>query len=181
MDEARLKEQKRRLPESSYMRLFENIWTPSEDRLTNLDDLKACVILDGPLEAQLGKRYVVGVDVGLKRDRTVVVVTHREEVVVNGQRTRRIILDRMKRGRVRGTEPVKLDEIETWIAQACSAYNRAKVIADPWQSVGMMQRLKAEGFKSTSSASPACRSDALRLLSTRHSAIGNSRFLTTRT
>ena len=32
-------------------------------KLTNLDDLEACVILDGPLEAQLGKRYVVGVDV----------------------------------------------------------------------------------------------------------------------
>lgn len=147
LDPVRLEEQRRRLPESSYMRLFENQWTPSEDRLTNLDDLRACITLDGPLEAQLGKKYLIGVDIGLKKDRTVAAVCHREEGVVNGQRTRRITLDRMQVWQGTRAEPVKLDEVETWIAQASSGYNRARIIIDPWQAVGLAQRLKSRGIR----------------------------------
>jgi phage terminase large subunit-like protein len=70
MDAARLAEQKRRLPESSYLRLFENQWTASEDRVASLDDIRACVTLDGPQAPVEGVYYWIGVDLGLKRDRT---------------------------------------------------------------------------------------------------------------
>jgi hypothetical protein len=78
MDEARLEEQRRRLPASSYARLFLNEWTAAEDRLTSLDDLRACVLLDGPLTPQPHERYVVSLDLGLTHDRTVGVVAHAE-------------------------------------------------------------------------------------------------------
>lgn len=64
-DSARLAEQKRRLPASSYARLFENVWTAAEDRLSSLDDIRACVSLDGPQPPVEGRCYTVGVDLGL--------------------------------------------------------------------------------------------------------------------
>jgi hypothetical protein len=39
--------------------------------LTTASDLEAAVTLDGPLESVIGKKYFVGLDVGLKNDRTV--------------------------------------------------------------------------------------------------------------
>jgi hypothetical protein len=40
-----LAEQRRLLPESVYLRLHENRWTSSEDRLVSAADLAACVTL----------------------------------------------------------------------------------------------------------------------------------------
>ncbi len=68
LDKERLDEQRRRLLESSYRRLFLNEWVSAEDRLACEEDLAACVVLDGPLAPEIGQRYVVGVDLGLKHD-----------------------------------------------------------------------------------------------------------------
>jgi phage terminase large subunit-like protein len=80
MDEAKLEEQRRSRSESSFARLFLNRWTAAEDRLTNLEDLRACVVLDGPLEPTHGQRYVAALDLGIRHDRTVGVVAHAEAV-----------------------------------------------------------------------------------------------------
>src|SRR5213076_1498682 len=69
LDAAKLEEQRQRLPESSFRRLFLNEWTAAEDRLADPDDLRACVTLDGPWPPEAGLRYVVGLDVGLSHDR----------------------------------------------------------------------------------------------------------------
>jgi phage terminase large subunit-like protein len=83
IDPARLEEQRRRLLPSMYARLFENRWTASEDRLTTVDDLRACVTLDGPKGHVGGRRYAIGVDLGLRNDRTVVVVCSIDEAEVS--------------------------------------------------------------------------------------------------
>ncbi len=80
LDPIRLEGERRRLPESSYLRLFMNEWTSSEDRLASEDDLLACVTLDGPLDPKSNRRYVIGLDVGLKHDATVAAVCHAEKV-----------------------------------------------------------------------------------------------------
>jgi len=136
MDEERLDEQRRRLLESSYRRLFLNEWTASEDRLTTVDDLHACVTLDGPIPPRPGQKYVVGVDLGLKSDRTVAAVCHQE-----GEQ---IILDRMKTWAGTGQQPVRLEEVELWLLQAHRSYNRAFVVMDPWQGVGIAQSLRRQ-------------------------------------
>ena len=82
MDERLVAEQRRRLPASSFARLFENVWTSGEDRLVAAEDLAACVVLDGPQEPIGGMRYVDGVDFGLKRDRTVVATCHIEHGIL---------------------------------------------------------------------------------------------------
>jgi phage terminase large subunit-like protein len=141
-DRGRLEEQRRRLPESSYLRLFENQWTSAEDRLTSIEDLRACVLLDGPLEPVSGARYVIGVDLGLKDDRTVAAVCHAEP----DRAGVRVVLDRMEVWQGKRSRPVDLGVVEEWLADAGRRFNRARIIVDPWQSVGMAQRLRRGGL-----------------------------------
>ena len=121
-----------------------NRWTAAQDRLTNLADLRACVTLDGPQEPKPGRRYVIGVDLGLKSDRTVAAVCHSER----GAAGPSVHLDRMAVWQGSPSKPVVLNEVEAWLDEAAHRY-RAAVVADPWQSVGMCQRLRSRGLRVT--------------------------------
>lgn len=141
VDERRLREQERRLPESSYRRLFLNEWTAAEDRLTNLEDLRACVTLSGPLEPVPSLRYVCGLDVGLKHDRTVASICHAER---EGGKTR-IVLDRQQVWAGTRANPVRLSEVAEWLLFSCRRY-RARLVLDPWQAIDLAQRIRARGI-----------------------------------
>ena len=153
IDPERLAEQRRRLLESSYRRLFLNEWVASEDRLVHEDDLRACVVLDGPLPPEPGRRYIIGVDLGVTRDATVAAVCHAERVTAlpPGQVEAttigaKIVLDRLEVWRGSRDRPVQLSSVETWLREAARSY-RATVVIDPWQAVGMAQRLRAHGIR----------------------------------
>ncbi len=73
---SKLDEQRRALPDSLYQRLFENRWVAAEDRLVDPEALRECVTLDGPQDARRGVTYRIGVDVGLRHDRTAIAVCH---------------------------------------------------------------------------------------------------------
>lgn len=133
MDDDRLEEQRRRLPEASYRRLFLNEWTEAEDRLTTIDDLQACVTLDGPQAPQPGTRYVIGLDLGLKADLTAAVVCHLDDDTV--------VLDRINTWTGTPEYPVQIGDVETWLTQACTTYHPTTVVLDPWQAIGLAQRL----------------------------------------
>lgn len=163
LDEKRLAEQRRRLPESSYRRLFLNEWTAAEDRLTSIDDLRACVTLDGPLAPDERWRYVVALDLGITNDRTVACVAHAEPIVVRTAEERlawgrlvneqvtghRIVLDRIEVWQGSRKAPVQLDGVEEWIDTSARSYGRARVVVDPYQAVGMAQRLRSRGLQVT--------------------------------
>ncbi len=183
-----LAEQRAELSESQYRRLHLNEWVASEGRLTSVEDLRACVTLDGPLRPVPGIDYVIGADLGITNDRTVVAVCHAEATDVEGvrflvsaderervewggydplsdldfserpvrgrrvqrgspERGVRIVLDRMQVWQGSRGSPVKLSEVEEWILQASQAFNGASLIFDPWQSVGMAQRLHVRGVR----------------------------------
>jgi phage terminase large subunit-like protein len=139
MDSDRLEEQRRRLPEASYRRLFLNEWTEAEDRLTTIDDLQACVTLDGPQAPQPGNRYVIGLDLGLKADLTAAVVCHLDDDTV--------VLDRINTWTGTSEQPVQIGDVETWLTQASATYHPATVILDPWQAIGLAQRLKQKRIR----------------------------------
>lgn len=141
-DPEALAEQRSLLTESAYSRLHLNVWTSAEDRLVSHDDLRACVLLDGPLAPQHGRSYVVGVDLGLKSDRTVIAVMHAE----TGISGRRVVLDRMLVFAGSRLHPVKLDDIELALLEVQRSYRPTKVICDPWQAVGLAQRLRGRGL-----------------------------------
>jgi hypothetical protein len=144
MDPKRIKGEGRRLPESSYRRLFLNEWVESEDRLAGEDDLAACVVLDGPQEPKAGVRYVIGVDLGLKSDATDACVCHSERIP--GTDTPRIVLDRMGVWKGSRLKPVQLGRVEEWVEEVSRRYGRATVRFDPYQAVHMDQRLKKTGI-----------------------------------
>jgi phage terminase large subunit-like protein len=151
LDPARVEEQRRRLSESSFARLFLNQWTAGEDRVASLDDLRACVTLDGPQEPREGVAYVIGVDLGLKRDRTAVCICHGERLRGDADPVvgARVVLDRLQTWQGTRLKPVQLDDVENWVAAASEKYNHAGVILDPWQAAGLAQRLQARGVRRT--------------------------------
>ncbi len=152
LEPARLEEQRRRLPESAFRRLFLNEWTAAEDRLVTPDDLAAATVLEGPLSPESGRRYLIGLDLGITGDATVAAVCHGEkERSGDGdgkdfQTGTRIVLDRMSVWQGTSSSPVDLSEVEEWIDITARAYNRAKIVFDPYQAIALTQRLKSRGL-----------------------------------
>jgi phage terminase large subunit-like protein len=144
----RLAEQARRLTPQLFKRLFMNEWVAAEDRVASADDVHAALTLDGPLPPEPGLRYVVALDLGLKKDRTVAAVCHALPIYDEDERTlgARIVLDRMEVWQGSRERPVELALVEEWVAAASGSYNRAHVVADPWQAVGLAQRLRQRGI-----------------------------------
>jgi hypothetical protein len=148
LDEARLAEQRRRLTPQLYARLFLNEWTAAEDRVATADDVQAALTLDGPLPPQPGVGYLIALDLGLKNDRTVAVVCHAVVTLDEDERPQgaRIVLDRIETWQGTRDRPVDLGAVEEWIAVASETYNRAGAVIDPWQAVGLGQRLRQRGI-----------------------------------
>jgi len=153
-----LAEQREELPEWEFERLHMNRWTASADRLTSAADLAHCVTLDGPLPFDKRWTYAIGVDLATRHDRSVVAVCHREPVVghvpassslVNDRAEtltgHRIVLDRMMVWAGTRAEPLALSVVENFLVEASERYGRPPVIYDPFQAVGMMQRLTGRG------------------------------------
>jgi phage terminase large subunit-like protein len=147
IDPRDLEEQRHELPEWDFARLHLNQWTAADDRLTNVDDLRACVTLEGPLAPDPRWTYVVSADLSTKRDTTVVAVCHLEPIiseVTGASLGERMLLDRMVTWTPRGGQRVSLVEVEETIFQAARSFG-APLVVDPWQAVGMAQRLRERG------------------------------------
>jgi len=139
-----LAEQRRMLPNSVFARLHLNRWTAAEDRLVSADDLAACVTLDGPQEHDARHRYVIGLDIGLKSDRTVLTVAHAERRDAGGGPL--VVLDRIHALQGTRTKPVQLADVQALAEQTARAYGHAPIRLDPWQGVGLAQRLRDKGL-----------------------------------
>jgi hypothetical protein len=93
-------------------------------------------------------RYVVSADLSTKRDTTVVSICHLELIVDNetgASLGERMVLDRMVTWTPHGGQRVSLPEVEEAIFQACVSFG-APLIIDPWQAVGLAQRLRERGI-----------------------------------
>ena len=148
MDPEEMEAERRRLPASVFARWWMNEWSAADDAFADPDDLKACVTLSGPLPADPTRSYVCGLDIGIKSDRTVAAICHGESVLdESGSATgRRIVLDRMQVWAGSRRKPVELGVVEEWLLEAHRQY-RCDLVADPWQAIGMLQRLRARGVK----------------------------------
>lgn len=149
-----LEEQRKLLMPSEFERRVLNEWTEPEDLLANLDDLRACVSLQGPSLPTHGVRYVMGLDLGIKNDATVAAVCHVESVdrgYAEGRQlpfSSRVVLDRMMRWKPSRLRPVNLTEVEDWCAEAVRSYG-CPIVFDVYQAVHLTQRLRARGATCT--------------------------------
>lgn len=139
-DPAMLAEQRRRLPEAIYAQLFENAWTLAEGAFFDQERMEACFSLDGPAEHPATASHFAGLDIGLVNDATAFTVGHR----VGDQ----VHLDLVKAWRGTKRRPVQLDEVEEFVIEAWQRY-RFRLSADPFQAVGLMQRLRAKGLRAS--------------------------------
>lgn len=144
VDEAALVEQRALLTDSQYARLHLNKWTASEDRLVSIEGLHAAVTLAGPQDYQPGNLYRIGVDLGLRHDRTAIAICHAERAIGKA-RTRRVVLDRLIVFAGSKEDEVRLGEVEETLLEAWRQYGRPPIRLDPWQGIGLAQRLRSRG------------------------------------
>ncbi len=140
-----LDEQRALLTDSQFARLHLNVWTASEDRLVSVEGLTAAVRLPGPSDYRRGTTYRIGADLGLRHDRTAIAVCHAESSA-DQPRARRVVLDRMIVFEGSLADEVKLAEVEAALVEAWRSYGRPKVRLDPWQAIGLAQRLRRHGI-----------------------------------
>ncbi len=146
LDPADLAEQRAELPEWEFARLHENVWIESDDRLSSVDDLRACSTLsDWPLARRRDVPYLLTLDVGLKHDRTVCAVTHPE--ARQDAAGFRVVLDRMAAWQGSRRDPVSLDLVESYVLQAARDYQVSGILLDPYQAAQLAQRLRARGVR----------------------------------
>jgi Terminase large subunit, ATPase domain len=135
----RREEQRRRLSEPMFRRLFLGEWCEAEDVLADEGAIADAVRHSEPLEPREGVRYVLTADLGLVHDRSAVTIAHAEGDDV--------VVDRLALWEGTRRRPVRLGDIEAWIETTAKRYNAAGCIFDPWQAAGMMQRLRARGVR----------------------------------
>lgn len=129
--------------EVAFRRLILNEWVEGDGRLTTVEDVRACVGHSGPLPWVPGVRCVMGLDVGLVNDATVLTVGHLERF----EDAAVVVVDRQDVWQGSRSAPVDLAEVEAAILEAHAAYGRAPLIFDPYQAAQLSQGLRRRGVK----------------------------------
>jgi phage terminase large subunit-like protein len=134
-------EQRRHLRESTYRRLHQNEWVSSESTFITPELWDACL---EPAHAMLMEEHeestVWGLDVALKGDGTALVGVWRDES------TGQIVVVHHRLWTPKPGEPVALGEVERTIVELSGRFEIARLAVDPFQAVGLIQRLQAAGI-----------------------------------
>lgn len=136
----RLAEQRRMLPAIAYRRLWGNEWSTGGGDALTPDDIDAAFIDElAPMSgSERGFRFVAGVDLGLKRDCSAVVVLG----VPTGQ-AGKIRLAHHKLWRPTLGRKIDLIDVELHLAELNKQFRLDRIAFDPWQAESMAQRLEA--------------------------------------
>lgn len=130
------------LPEFQWRRLFLCEWASAEDTVADEQAIDECTRAGSDMAPDPGTEYVVGWDIGWKRDHSAVVVAHLGE---RGGRSA-VITDRLESWVPRPGHPVQIGEVLDFAARMSREYNGALMIGDPREAWQHIQRLSAEGY-----------------------------------
>jgi hypothetical protein len=114
-------------------------WCEGDDSLATGDDVAACVGDYTVREPRPGVRYLAALDVGTRRDATVLAVGHLEASATG----RRVVIDRVQRWTGTRLRPVSLTEVEEAIIATWRLYHRPKLVFDRMQAEQLTERLRA--------------------------------------
>jgi hypothetical protein len=131
------------LTPSEWSKLILCEWVAGDDALTTLEDVIAVMGDYGVLEPQPGRRYNLALDIGVKRDRTVLAVGHLERAVGG----RHVVVDRLIKWEGAKDNPVSLSDVEEAIVAMSSRYNRSTLHFDPYMAAQLVERLKNVGVR----------------------------------
>lgn len=143
IDPVQVERQRRTLPDSVFGRLWRGEWGHGGGDFLTPEEIEACI--DEGLEVHsIGfdrrRRYYVGVDLGLKHDRSVVVVCHKER--------ERTVVDYVWTWYGTPERPVSLEDVQAHLHMLGQRIPRlARGLLDPWQGVLMLERAKRAGLR----------------------------------
>lgn len=149
MTEARLAEQRRMLPAVAFGRLWLNQWSTGGGDALTPEDIEAA--FDSSLQEEDGRDeraerhgqrwlYVAGLDLGLTRDCSAVVVL----AVPDGGKAGRIKLAHTRLWRPTLGKKIDLIEVERHMLDLDKRFRLEAVGFDPWQAESMAQRIEAD-------------------------------------
>jgi phage terminase large subunit-like protein len=128
-------EQERILRPNTFRRIHKNEWVSSESVFITPEQWAACVDASrSPLLS--GGALYLGVDVGVKSDNAAVVA------VAWDKQGQKIALATHRAWRPTKTQPVNLQDIEDHILELRKRHRIARVYADPYQAMSMLQSLQ---------------------------------------
>lgn len=131
-----MEEQRGFLPPKVYARLWENQWCSGGDAL-DADDIEACIVADGPqFKADFGLDYVAGLDLGIKRDHSALVILGVD------RKTQRIRLAQCQSWRPPKRGEVDLEDVQRAVTAAHRNFRLRSVLYDPHQAQLMAQQLR---------------------------------------
>lgn len=130
------------LTPAQFGQLVECRWVESDEVLASAADVLACVGHQ-VLEPQRGLRYVMALDVGVRRDLTGLAVAH--SASVSG--VRKTVVDRVVSWRPRLGQRVDLAEVQAAVVRLSKAYNNAPLVFDRSQAEQLSQAVQREGVR----------------------------------
>lgn len=132
-----LEERRRELPPAVYQRFWENRWTGGENSFFTREDIMQCrdEFLKPRNKGERGIQYFYGCDLGLVKDKTVAVILHQDKSGI-------VVVDSIKTWKGDRANPVKIAEIEEDILLAAQNFPKLKILVDPWNLKGSVEKLK---------------------------------------
>ena len=145
-----LEEKRQELPPAVYQRFWENKWVGGENSFFTREDVMQCrdEFLKPKIKGEDGNQYFYGCDLGLVKDRSVSIILHQDKEGM-------VYVDSIKMWSGSRSDPVKIADIEEDMLWATQNFPKLKIIVDPWNLKGTIERLKRhcriEEFTFTSS------------------------------
>jgi hypothetical protein len=131
------------LTPAEFRRYIECQWAEADDSLAMSDDLAACTGTYRVREPVRGVTYLMAIDIGTRRDSTVLTTGHLEATAAG----RRVVIDRVQRWTGSRLRPVSLADVETALVATWRSYHRPKLRFDFHQAAQLVERLQAAGVR----------------------------------
>lgn len=136
-----IEKMRKRLRPEQFQRFIENKWVQGSGSFVTQEDVNRCI--DSTLRPQgkgkPGFSYVLACDLGLTKDRSVTTIVHKDQD--------QVILDSIRVWEGSPGDPVLIGDIEEDIRTSYKRFNSPKIVVDPWQMKGSVQKFKKDGYK----------------------------------
>lgn len=134
--------QRRTLPPSVYARLWLGEWGHGSGDFLTREDVEVCIderLDPRALQFDPSRRYYIGIDLGLKHDRSVVAVVHKERETV--------IVDHLATWEGTVERPVSLEDVQAYLGMLGRKIPRLRRgFLDPWQGAMLLERARRSGL-----------------------------------
>ncbi|MFO0788187.1 MAG: hypothetical protein U0805_01945 [Pirellulales bacterium] len=140
--EADLAESQLRNPPQRFARLWRGVWSSGDGDTIPPEQIAACTILDGPHSyAKPGMVYLAGVDLGIKRDHSAIVIV--------GFDFRRDLVElaavRSWSPRMFASQQVELSHVQDAILDAQRRFRTIAWVFDPWNCALLAEQCSRQG------------------------------------